>query len=213
MPQTHVQDKSQELFHGNEHFGGCNESQWQLGLLEIKFLFLFDGLSMWSFSFTKLSQVPKRLILIPLVPRQAIPKASLPYFFIYISQLILFLVKQVCIGFSIRRTTKKQILPLVHLTFQTAPIQWAAAASMGFPGGSDGKESARHAEDLGSIPVSGRSPRGGHGNPLQYFCLENPMNRGVCQITICGVAQSQTQLKQLSMHACIIIHIALKVRH
>ena len=79
--------------------------------------------------------------------------------------------------------------------------------------GSDGKESACNAEDLGSIPGSGRSPRGGHGNPLQYFCLENPMNRGVYQITICGVAQSQIQLKQLSMHACIIIHMALKVRH
>ena len=45
---------------------------------------------------------------------------------------------------------------------------------MGFPGGSDGKESACHAGDLGSVPRSERSPRGGHGNPLQYSCLENP---------------------------------------
>ena len=142
---------------------------------------------MWSSCFLKLSKVPKRQILIPLVPWQAILKASLPYFLIYISQLIIFLVKQVRIGFSIRRTTQKWILPPVHLTFQTAPIQWAAAASMGFPGGPDGKESACNAEDLGSIPGSGRSPRGGHGNPLQYFCLENPMNRGVYQIAICGV--------------------------
>ena len=44
----------------------------------------------------------------------------------------------------------------------------------GFPGGSDGKESACNAEDLSSIPGSGRSPGGGHGNPLQYSCLENP---------------------------------------
>ena len=44
----------------------------------------------------------------------------------------------------------------------------------GFPGGSDGKESSRSAEDLGSIPGLGRSPGGGHGNPLQYSCLENP---------------------------------------
>ena len=44
----------------------------------------------------------------------------------------------------------------------------------GFPGGSDGKESACKAEDLGSIPELGRSPGGGHGNPLQYSCLENP---------------------------------------
>ena len=44
----------------------------------------------------------------------------------------------------------------------------------GFPGGSDGKESASNAGDLGSIPGLGRSPGGGHGNPLQYSCLENP---------------------------------------
>jgi len=42
------------------------------------------------------------------------------------------------------------------------------------PGGSDGKETACSAEDLGLIPVLGRSPGGGHGNPLQYSCLENP---------------------------------------
>ena len=47
-----------------------------------------------------------------------------------------------------------------------------------FPGGSDGKESACNAGDLGSIPGSGRSPRKGNGNPLQYSCLENPMDRG-----------------------------------
>ena len=48
---------------------------------------------------------------------------------------------------------------------------------MGFPGGSDSKESAYNAGDLGSIPGSGRSPGGGHGNPLQYSCLENYMDR------------------------------------
>ena len=45
---------------------------------------------------------------------------------------------------------------------------------MGFPGGSDGKESTCNVGDLGSIPGLGRSPGGGHGNPLQYSCLENP---------------------------------------
>ena len=45
---------------------------------------------------------------------------------------------------------------------------------MGFPGGSDGKESACNAGDLGSIPGSGRSPEGGNGYPLQHCCLENP---------------------------------------
>ena len=46
---------------------------------------------------------------------------------------------------------------------------------LGFPGGSAGKKSACNAEDLGSIPGSGRSLGGGNGNPLQYPCLENPM--------------------------------------
>ena len=46
---------------------------------------------------------------------------------------------------------------------------------IGFPGGSDGKESACNAGDLGSIPGPGRSPGEGNGNPLQYSCLENPM--------------------------------------
>ena len=49
---------------------------------------------------------------------------------------------------------------------------------LGFPGDSDGKESACHAGDSGSIPELGRSPGEGNGNPFQYSCLENPMDRG-----------------------------------
>ena len=49
--------------------------------------------------------------------------------------------------------------------------------------------------DSGSIPGLGRSPGGGNGNPLQYFCLENPMDRGAWWATVHGVAKSQTQLK------------------
>ena len=49
---------------------------------------------------------------------------------------------------------------------------------LGFPCGSSGKESACNAEDLGSVPGSGRSPGEGNGNPLQYSCLENSMDRG-----------------------------------
>ena len=49
---------------------------------------------------------------------------------------------------------------------------------MGFPGGSDGKESACNAGDLGLIPRLGRSPEGGNGNALRYSCLKNPMDRG-----------------------------------
>ena len=47
-----------------------------------------------------------------------------------------------------------------------------------FPGGSDGKASVYNAEDLDSVPGLGRSPGEGNGNPLQYYCLENPMDRG-----------------------------------
>ena len=50
--------------------------------------------------------------------------------------------------------------------------------SLGFPGGSDGKASARNAGDLALIPGLGRSPGEGNGNPLQYSCLENSMDRG-----------------------------------
>ena len=53
-----------------------------------------------------------------------------------------------------------------------------AILTIGFPGDSDGKESACNAGDLGLIPASGRSPREGNGNPLQYFCLENFMDWG-----------------------------------
>ena len=49
--------------------------------------------------------------------------------------------------------------------------------TLGFPGGSEGKASACNAGDLGSIPGSGRSPGEGNGSPLQYPCLENPMDR------------------------------------
>ena len=49
---------------------------------------------------------------------------------------------------------------------------------MDFPGGSDGKASVYNAGDLGSIPELERSPGEGNGNPLQYYCLENPMDRG-----------------------------------
>ena len=49
---------------------------------------------------------------------------------------------------------------------------------MGFPGGLEGKTSACSAGDLGSIPGSGRSPGEGNGNPIQYSCLENPMDEG-----------------------------------
>ena len=62
---------------------------------------------------------------------------------------------------------------------------------MGFPGGSDGKESACNAEDPGSIPGLGRSLGEGNGYPLQHSCLENSMDRGAWQAIVHRVAKSQ----------------------
>ena len=60
---------------------------------------------------------------------------------------------------------------------------------MGFPGGSDGKESACNAGDQDSIPGLGRSPGGENVYPLQYSCLENSMDRGAWRATVHGVAE------------------------
>ena len=69
---------------------------------------------------------------------------------------------------------------------------------MGFPGCLDSEESACNAGDPGLIPGLGRFPGGGHGNPLWYFCLENPMDRGAWQATVHGVTKSQTQLSSVT---------------
>ena len=63
---------------------------------------------------------------------------------------------------------------------------------MDFPGGSDGKASVYNAGDSGSIPELGRSSGEGNGNPLQYSCLDNPMDGGALDATVHGVAKSQT---------------------
>ena len=65
---------------------------------------------------------------------------------------------------------------------------------MDFPGGSDSKASVYNAGDLGSIPGSGRSPAEGNGNPLQYSCLGNLMDRGAWRATVHGVTKNQTRL-------------------
>ena len=73
-------------------------------------------------------------------------------------------------------------------------FQMHSEQECGLSGGSDGKESACNVGDLGSIPGSGRSLGRGNGNPLQYSCLENPMDRGAWWATIHGVSKSWTQL-------------------
>ena len=72
---------------------------------------------------------------------------------------------------------------------------------MGFPGGSEVKASVCNVGDLDSIPGSGRFPGEGNGNPLQYSCLENPMDRGAWWATVHGVEKSQTRLSNfISLH-------------
>ena len=69
----------------------------------------------------------------------------------------------------------------------------------GFPGGSESKESTFNARDLGSIHESGRSPGGGNGNPLQYSCLENSMDRGAWQVIVRGIAKTNLNKEENSL--------------
>ena len=100
------------------------------------------------------------------------------------------------------------LLSLLHWQVGSLPL--------GPPGGStSGKEPAcqcrRDVRDSGSIPGSGISPGGGHGNPLQFPCLEKPMVRGAWRATVHWVTKSQRQLKQLGMHTqCITLYYSCK---
>ena len=74
---------------------------------------------------------------------------------------------------------------------------------LAFPGGLEGKASAHNAGDRGSIPESGRSPGEGNGNPLQYSCLENPMDGGAWEAAAHGVAKSRTRLSYFTF-TCLL---------
>ena len=84
---------------------------------------------------------------------------------------------------------------------------------MVFPGGSEGKASACNVGDPGLIPGLGRSPAEGNGNPFQYSCLENPMNRGAWWATVHGVAKSQTRLSDFTffLSLCLIWGLLLQL--
>ena len=79
-------------------------------------------------------------------------------------------------------------------------IELNRSEGMDFPGGSDGKESACSAGDLGSIPGLGRSPEEGNGNQLQYFCLENHMDRRTWQAT---VTKESDMTELLTVHSVV----------
>ena len=93
-----------------------------------------------------------------------------------------FIVYQLHMGFK--------VLPWVLRDFQVALVVVVKNLSA----------SAGDLRDMGLILGSGRSPGGGHGNPLQYSCLENPMDRGPWLAMVLGVTKSQTRLKRLSTH-------------
>ena len=79
------------------------------------------------------------------------------------------------------------------------------------PGGSDSKASAYNVRDPGSIPGSGRSPGEGNGNPLQYYCLENPMDGRAWLATVHGVAKSRTGLSDFTIYLSVCLSIYLSI--
>ena len=87
---------------------------------------------------------------------------------------------------------KKEDAPYVCNTTAECLTQQKYIFSWGFPDGLESKESACNAGDLGSIPGLGKSPGERNGNPLQYACLGNPMDRGAWQATVHRVINSQT---------------------
>ena len=90
----------------------------------------------------------------------------------------------------------------------TAAICEMLVLLLGLPQWLRGKESACSAAatgETGLMPGSGRSPGGRHGNPLQYSCLENSMDRGAWGATVHGVTKSRTQLNRLSTHAHTVL--------
>ena len=83
---------------------------------------------------------------------------------------------------------------------------------MGFPGRPDNKESACNAGDLGLIPGLGKSPGGGHGNPLQYSCLENPCGqRSLVGYSPCGHKESEMTDQLITAHTATAVRKNLSI--
>ena len=81
-----------------------------------------------------------------------------------------------------------RIPPIYQRTTKSSRRE-VVSSHLGFPGSSVGKKSACSTRDLGSIPILGRSPREGNGNPFQYSYLKNPTDRGAWWATVCGGAR------------------------
>ena len=106
-------------------------------------------------------------------------------------------------GSSVHGIFQARILEWVAISFSRGsswPRNWTGVSCV--PAGSEGKASACNVGDLGLIPGLGRSSGEGNGNPLQYSCLENPMDRGAWWATIHGVAKSRTRLSNFYVCVC-----------
>ena len=101
-------------------------------------------------------------------------------------------------------------LVLKHLAQHSAHSKHAIYdGDRGFLGGASGNLMPASARDKGSIPGSRRCPEGGHGSPLHYSFLENPVGRGPWRATVHGAAKSWTQLKRLSTYSHVTVIISI----
>ena len=101
------------------------------------------------------------------------------------------------LGYLVEITRRPFHVQLMMLRALTSSTAYSASALPRWPA------SAGDIRDVDSIPASGKSPEGRHGNPVQNSCLENPMDRGALWATVHSVTKSQTQQKRLSMQAHI----------
>ena len=99
-------------------------------------------------------------------------------------------------------------------SYTTAQLHTHVCVLLGFPGGSEGKESTCNLEDPGSVAGLGRSSGRGHGNPLQYSCLENPMDRAVWWAIAHGAARVGHNLDLLlfNCYLCVCVRVCVHTR-